>query len=275
MELAVPIFCEDKVYDVIEIKKPKTGVITATYEAMQKGNIFRAMLEFVSGSVLSLISIEGDVVDEFAKIKKLCGAMPYITAEAVALKIMCEVNEEDSVEGMYNCPRCNTKILIELDKETGIDSRDKISELEVKIMEPSMYVNSIPVLLSEAVVLKNTKTGEVLETIEEFAIRYPTLNDCILAGQNMMEGQEVRVQMKLYSNALISRNGIDIDRKWASTWGDILIKNTGVKDLTQIGKALQEYGLKKTVERSCFNCGKVWEAAINTSNFFVSGLQSV
>lgn len=272
MDLAVPIFSDEKVFDVVDIKKPKAGIITIAYEAAQKGNIFKSLFEFVAGSVESLTSVEGEIVDNPIKIKKLCGEMPYISAEVIALKAMTLINKDDVVEGVYSCPRCQTKIIAEYDKELGVDNRDRISELNVKCMEKSAYNNSIPVALEEPVKLKNTRSGEIIETIDGFEIRYPTMNDCIISGHNMQEGQEVRIQKKIYINALISVNGKAIDRKWTATWGKLLFDNVYPDELSQIGDALQKYGLDKMVERSCYKCGKVWEAPINTSNFFASGL---
>ena len=273
MNLAVPIFIDEKIYDTIEIKKPKTGIITLSYEAAQKGNIFKAMVELIAGCTESIMSVDGEVIDNPAQIKRLCGAMPYIAAEAVALKVMVMVNEDDFVEGLYTCPRCGTKIMAEYDKELEIDNRDKISDLEIKCMEKADYHNAIPVILSDTIKLTNVRTGEALYSIDNFEIRHPTLNDCIISCQNMQDGQEVRVQIKIYINSLISINGKPIEKKWIGTWGKLLFDNIEPRDLKQIGKELQKYGIDKMIERACHKCGKVWEAAINTSNFFALGLQ--
>lgn len=272
MDLAVPIFLEDKIYDSVEIKKPRAGVIADTYEIAQRGNVYRAFLEFISGCVENIFA-QDVTIDTPAAVKRLCGSMPYISAEAVALKVLAEINKEDTVEGVYNCPRCQAQITAELDPMTEVDTRDKISELTVVCMDISERENLIPVTLEESVKLKNSRTGEIIQEIREFAIRYPTLNDCIQASQNMRPGQEVRVQIKIYINSLVTVNGEPVDKKWKATWGKVLFDNLLSADLKPISDALQKYGLDKMVERNCYDCGKVWRAPINTSNFFVSGLQ--
>lgn len=123
--------------------------------------------------------------------------------------------------------------------------------------------------------LEIKKTGEVLETVESFTIKYPVLNDCIIAGRNMREGQEIRVQINIYIQSIIKVNGQSVERKWGATWGKLLFEELYPSDIEQISNELQKYGLKKEIERICNNCGKVWEAPVNTSNFFVLGLQSV
>lgn len=272
MDLAVPVFKDDKIYSVVDIQKPKTGVIATAYESMKKNNIFRALLDFVSGSIGAIYDTEGESVTEPNKIKALCGMMPYMSAEAVALKVMALINEDDKVEGVYPCPRCGNKIITDADGDFGMEA-DSITDLEVVCMNGGVYTNNISVVLSEPVVIKNKKTGDVLETIENFDMKYPTINDCIMAGQNMMEGQEIRVQFKVYLNAISRVNGKEVDKRWLSTYGMLMFNNMYSKDHKKIGDAMQEYGLKKTVKRECCKCGKVWNEVINTSNFFASGLQ--
>jgi len=273
MKLAIPIFDGGKIYNEVEIKKPKTGVIASVYEIADRGNVFRAMVEFVARCIESITSMDGDIIEEPNAIKRLCGSMPYLSAEAIALRVMALINEDDTVEGVYKCPRCGNKVMTEYDEILDIDTRDRISELEIVCLEEADYNNRIPVELEESVKITNSNTKEVLEEINSFEIRYPTMKDCIISANNMIEGQEVRVQIKIYINSLITVNGNPVDKKWISTWGAVLFRNTSPVDLAQIGNKLRSYGLKKTAERTCNKCGKVWNAPINTSNFFVSGLQ--
>lgn len=273
MDLAIPIFQGDKIYNIVDILKPKTGTIATAYESMKKNNIFKALLDFIAGSVETIYSIDGESVNERGKIKLLCGLMPYQSAEAVALKVMAMINEDDAVEGVYPCPRCGKKIITDADDEYGLCVIEKISALEVICMNSGIYTNNIQITLNESVKIKNRQTDEILETIDDFELRYPTVNDCIMAGQNMRDGQEVRVQMKLYINAMTKVNGNEVDRKWKAIYGMPMFNNMDTLDQAKIGKAMLEYGLKKTVQRECPDCGKIWDSPINTSNFFASGLR--
>lgn len=272
MNIAVPIFSNERVYDQVEITKPKTGVIATTHEAAQR-NVFRGILEFVAGSIESITSVDGDVIENKTQIKKLCGLMPYVSADALALQIMATINKDDIIDGIYKCPRCGSQVVPEYDPSIGLDTRDRISDLAVTCMDE--YHNEITVTLPEPVKLKNKKTDEVLHVIESFAIRFPTLNDCIVASQGIMEGQDARMQIKIYITALIMVNGESVEKKWTATWGKLLFDNLSVADMSQIGDVLQSYGLDKYVDRVCPKCGKEWRAPVNTSNFFASGLQSV
>ena len=272
MDLPIPIFNGEKIYNIVEIKKPTTGVLTVTYEAKERGNNFKAVLEFVSGCIESITSLDGDVIDSKSEIKRLTGMMPYVSAETLALKIMALINEDDVIEGVYYCPRCGKQIVDEIESE--IDQRPRISELEVNNMDISDYNNEIFVSLDESIKFRNKDTKEIIEEIENFSIRFPTLNDCILACQGMREGQEVKRQLKVYANSIIKINKIEVNKKWIATWGTLLFSNMFPGDFKQISKVMQRYGLKQTIEKTCCNCGKVWNATINTSNFFASGLQS-
>lgn len=272
MKLPVPIFCDDKIYNMVEIKRPRTHVITKAYEAIQKGNLFRATLEFISGCI-ETISDGEEIIDTPAKIRQLCFSMPYMSAEMIAIKSMSMINKDDVVEGVYSCPRCQTKYITEYDSILDIDNRDKISELEIINMPQENYNNKIEINLDEPIKLINKQTKEILQEINSFSIKYPTLKECINAGQNMQSGQEAKVQIKLYIDSLIEINKTIITKQWTATWGKIFFDNLYPEDLGKIGETMQKYGLKRTVKRECNNCGKVWEANINTSNFFVSGLQ--
>lgn len=269
MDLPIPIFNGEKIYNLAEIKKPTTGILTATYEANQKGNNFKAILEFVSGCIESITSLDREIIDSKSEIKRLTGMMPYISAETLALKIMAKINEDDRIEGVYECPRCGKKII-----DDSTEEMPRISELEINNMDISDYNNEIFVSLDESVKFRNKDTKEVIEEIEDFTIRFPTLNDCILACQGMREGEEVKRQLKIYANAIIKVNKIEVNKKWVSTWGTLLFNNMFPGDFRQITKAMKRYGIKQTIEKTCFHCGKIWDATINTSNFFASGLQS-
>lgn len=157
MKLAVPIFLDDKIYNYIEIKKPKTGIFTVAYEMAQKGNIFMAMKELISGCIESITSIDGEIIDNKLQIKNIVGHMSYISAEAVALKIMAQINEDDVIEGVYPCPRCGKKIVTEYNKDMEIDTRDRISDLDVKVMDENSYTNEILVIPDEPVKFRNKK----------------------------------------------------------------------------------------------------------------------
>lgn len=271
MNLPIPIFRNDKIYTAVDIQKPRTGVITKAYDAaVYKGLNFKALYEFVSGCIDTIYSQDGESESDPAAIKRICGMIPSVSAETVALKVMALINENDYIEGVYTCPRCGEKIIT---GEDGItDTRDKVADLEIVNME-GHFDNSIFVQLSEVIRIKDQRTGEVLETIENFEVRYPTLNDCM----NAEEGQrsDVAIALRIYCNSLQKVNGMDATGQWKGTYGMLMMNKIYPRDLSIISNAIKKYGIQKTKQRTCIECGKVWEAPLNTSNFFVSGLQPV
>lgn len=269
MNLPIPIFRNEKTYNMVDIQKPRTGVIAKAYDAaIYKGLNFKALLEFVAGCIETIYSQDGESESNSDKIKRLCGMMPSISAETVALKVMSMINENDYIEGVYFCPRCGEKIVTGNDGIT--DNRDKIDDLKIVNMD-SPFENYIFVQLSESIKIKNQKTGEIIEQIDNFEVRYPVLNDCM----NAEEGQrnDVTIALRIYCNALQKINGIDVTGKWKGTYGMLVMNKVYPKDLAIISKAINNYGIQKTKERTCMECGKIWNAPVNTSNFFVSGLQ--
>lgn len=270
MKLPIPVFYQDKIYTDVDTMEPETSTLTRAYEAMKSGNVFKASLELLAGSIETFYTQEGNQEDSRAEIKKICSHMPYISADTVCLIVLAEMNGDDVIEGLYPCPVCHRNNSPEYDPQYGIDARDHVSDLEIICQESPE--NEIFVQLKKPVNLINMKTGEIIHAIENMAIRYPTMIDCILAGQNMREGQETAVQIKIYMNALVKVNGQHVDKSFVSVWGKLLFDKIKAGDLRQIGNAMQKYGIEKKIKKQCQHCGKEWFAVVDTSSFFVEGL---
>lgn len=273
MKLPVPIFLDDRIYTDCEYRKPKAGPITTAYEEAQKGHVFSAMVEFISGGLKSLSDTNGNSIDNPVELKKMIKQMPYVSGETLAIKIMTTLNKNDVLEGVYQCPRCDKPHIDDFNPELGIDNRDRVDDLKIKIMDPENYTNEIRIEPEEPVHLYNKNTGEVIQTINSFTVRQPTFNDCIVAGNNMIDGQEVRAQIRIYIKSLIRINDEPIEKNWAGIYGQLLFKNLYPEDIEAIGVELQKNGIDRRVKKICNHCGREWEPLVNTSNFFVSGLQ--
>jgi hypothetical protein len=281
MQLCIPCFKDDKIYDRCEIIKPKVGIIGNTYEILQEKGEYPAMLEFISGGISSFFCTDNTIIENKEQIRAICRRMPYITAEVIALKIMSLINPDDWIEGVYYCPRCGEKIITGI--EYGEDTRDKISDLEIVNMGEDdneeinieLYNNNIHVDLESHVKIMHAKTDNVLEEIESIDIRFPTIDDCIIGMQKYSNKKDIKRQFAIYSNCIKKINGEDVKIKWRRMWGEYIFDKMDSDDLSVIGKELQKYGIKKSIKRSCRECGKIWDALVNTSNFFVSGLRSV
>ena len=281
MQLCIPVFKDEKIYDQCEIIKPKSGIIGNTYEVLNEKGEYPAILEFISGGIKTFTSIDNEIIENKEQIRAICRRMSYITAETISLQIMSLVNPDDWIEGVYSCPRCGKKIITGI--EFGEDTRDKISDLEIVNMGEDekeeinidLYCNNIHVDLENSIKIMHAKTDNILEEIESIDLRFPTIDDCIIGMQKYSDKKDIKRQFAIYSNALLKINGEDIKVKWKRMWGEYIFDKLDPDDLSIIGKELQKYGMKKTIARTCRECGKIWEAPVNTSNFFVSGLQSV
>lgn len=271
MRSPIPIFYNDNVYQNIEIIKPSGAVIADTKKEADKGDFFSSIKVFIAGCTASI----DDVADK-VMIKKLVSQMPYRSAEAIAIKIMADFYaDDDGIEGVYPCPRCGHKIISEYRENEGtiIDTRDFISNLHIGYYDD--VVNEIKVELSEPVILKNKIDDRVLEEIEEFSIKFPTLENGINACARMGLNDTVRLQYAIYADALLTVNGQVAEKRWKDMFGLPLFENIkdAKKDIGQINEVLKRYGINPEVEKRCPKCEKVWRPEVNTTNFFASGLQ--
>lgn len=269
MKLPKAIFLNDKIYTDIEIKKPKVKVLADVEETASTGDIYSAMYQFILGCTES-ISSDDDITDDSAKLKELIKAMPYRSAELVAIKTMLLVDPQDYIEGIYTCPRCGKKIIAELKDDS--DTRDRISDLAITVEDQP--TNTIQYQFESPIIIKSVKDESFRMEIDSVELRIPTLGDCILTAKQTSITGGTRFQIVLYKNCLITANAEHVDSKFRAEWGVYIFENLNQSDMRSIYEPIKKYGLQSTVEKRCYECGKVWEATVNTSNFFVSGLAS-
>lgn len=268
MDLAIPIVRNDNTYVSVELRKLYSQEIARIKEIADKGFIFRAMLEFISKGIESISTAGGEKETEKKKIERICNMMSFVSAETLSYQIMCIQNASDYIEGIYPCPRCDTEIIT--GNDGGIDNRDKISELKIISMQ-SDDMKNICVALETPVKIINQKTGEVIEEINSFEIRFPTLGDYIKAANG--QTSDAVIQLKAYCNAIQKINGQEVESTWISMYGMLLMNRLYSESLESIREQTEKYGIQKTVERVCNRCGKEWISVLPTSNFFVSGLR--
>lgn len=271
MKLAIPIFKDKEIFTDIEIEKPRSKILANSHEALVKSGPFRAIFEFLVGCTSALITKDNDIVSDKSSIRNLIELIPYVSAEAVAIKIMALLTKDDKIEGIYTCPRCGKNFIAEYDSVIKEDKRDKVGDLKIIHMENEIN-NFFEIQLNEKVTIKRKDTGEILQEISSIKMHHPTLRDCISSFKNNVEGQDIRTQNRIYISCIEEINSVHVDKTWKFTFGKILMEELFPEDLFKIGKEVQKYGLVKKIQRECMNCGKVWEAPINTDNFFVSGL---
>ncbi len=261
MRLCIPALYKDYTLTDIEIMKPKAGVIADTQEEFQNNTPYHGIHKLISGSTVS-ISNDEKTIDNRSEIISATKQLAYQAAEQVALQIMLSVNKNDKIETMNECPRCGHKYISE---DEGL-----LQDL------PVIYLEEYKTLLfelEESVQIKNKATGEIIEDITTFEMRYPTLNDCITGLMRTRSSGTIKSQYSIYACSITSVNSKEIDSIWQKTWGEWFINNLPFDTLKEIGRAMQKYGYDMFVDQICIKCHKQFKSSVNTSNFFESGLQ--
>lgn len=269
MEMPIPIFCGDKVYREIEIKKPTPAVIADTKKVSDEGNTYYAMQTYISGSVESYTAEDGTVITDRNQVRQITASMPFRSADWVSIQIALKLDAEDGIEGVYNCPRCGKQVIAEKNERLGIDTRDFVSDLEVRKMETPQ--NEVQMELKEPVEMD---IGDVKDLVKTLKFRHPVLSDCNRAYSMVGVKDQVRFTLFMFNEALVQINGKEASKQFKSRYGMMLFEKMDIKkDINQITAALTQYGMDTDVRKICPECGKEWRATVNTANFFVSGLQ--
>jgi hypothetical protein len=279
VRLPMPIFYSGSVYTDVEIEKPKAGVLADTKKLSDSGDTYSAVHKFVSGCITSIHKDDGLIVSDRVGMSALNRAMAYRSAEYVTIKSLLLLDNDDGIEGMYECPRCGHIIKSEKKSdENGVliyDTRDRIGNLKINYYEGKE--NFFRYEFSDPVILMNAETRDTIEEIYNLDMQFPTLNHCMAAQQKYDRKDELRFQFGIYIEALTKVNETDIDNQWKNRFGmSMFEKIPDVRvDLIGITKKVNEYGLQKNILKKCLNCEKEWSPIINTSNFFELGLRTM
>lgn len=279
MRLPVPIFHKDTIYTECTLVKPKPFVIANTNKTLdQTGNYFDAMRQLLNGCVKDFKTSDDVVVVDDIGIRTLIPKLPYKSSEYLSLLSVSMVSpdKDDGIEGIYDCPRCNARIVSELYQKDGLeyDTRDFLSKLKVSYYEANTGEQEFE--FSSPVQIVDKSSGKLCEEVSCITMKIPTLENSINAFAKMGTSDRVRLQLAQFAEAIVAVNRIPIDNKWKNNYGLHVLENPNeMEDVYQISRWINQYGLDSTVEKTCKNCGKVWRPVVNTSNFFASGLRSL
>lgn len=268
MKLPIPLqYGKDKFLEV-DLIKPSGQTIGDTEKIIRQGNIYSAILRFVTGSIERIIGEK--IVDNQNEIRTICRNLKYKSAEYIYIQSLLSIfNGEDYVEGVYECPRCNEKIIAE--KTDDLDTRDKISDLEVNYLEEEDYFE---IELSEELQIKSKE--EILYDIKTIGFRHPTIDDYIQAFAKHTDRDRIQLQYEVFAKCIESINGNVMDSSFKGTWGTYIFnKYRNIGDINKITKEFTKYGYQTKVVKKCMYCGKEWKENLNTSNFFASALQLI
>lgn len=272
MELPIPIFCKDSVYREVEIKKPNAGVIADTQRAAEEVDEYSSLLTFVMGCVKSITNGSAEPIIDKTRLKLILPYMSYKAIEYLSIKILLMLDDNDGIEGMYKCPRCNNMIVCE--EKDDIDSRDMLNDQELLNLKDDKE-NVIQIKLEDPIELKNEMDKEVIEVIETIELEIPRIKDCIAAIKKIGGMNKSNLQLEIYSQATIKINGNDIDNKYRNRYMNSIYRKMEYSDLKEISRRINRFGLKQTKEKTCNKCSKKFIVTLNTANFFGSALQAL
>ena len=269
-KLAIPIFHNGTVYDSVEITKPKAGVLADTSEFVDKGDVFSGMFAFIAGSVTEISAKKPVVAKEM--IKTLIRRLPFRSAEVLAVEILMQLSIDDGIEGIYECPLCHEKVFATKDDEIDLDTRDFIQNIPIKSMVD--HKETFAVDLQSPIEIKDARSDQPLEVVNSITMRHPTMQDAIRAHHKQGNMTTMRRQFAIYTEALVKIGDEEVDTPLRNLWGMYIFERMDIDSLNEIGQIVSQYGMSSTVQKICKSCGKKWQAELDTSNFFVSGLRS-
>lgn len=255
IQLPIPVFYEGKKYETVEIKSFTAGIRADTQKIAESGDSYKALQTFISGSIEKI-----DDIDDKAMIKKLVGYMKYKTAEKLIVDILLQDGQDDGIEGYYECPVCGQCSLAEFNEDVNLDTRDHLRGLETVNFDLNEDLFEYE--------LKYPFDFREDEPIVKLSISFPTLNDCSIALQKIGSQDKGKLQLAILLEATKKINDNEIDKAWKGSYGMLLYSKINIRDINNISKELNKYGLINSVKKHCIKCGKEFDAVLNTSNFF-------
>jgi len=276
----IPLKLNDVLYHSCDIEPPTPGVIADTKKVADTADRFNSTLVFLAGCVKSIISDTSEISEKI-QIKSALRRLSFRSAEVIAIKSILLVHNDDAIEGVYPCTRCGHRVIAQKIEENGeiiSDTLDHISDID--IMYAQECDNEFTIQLSEPVYIMNLKTGEPMVDMKTnrtvgmstIKISHPTLGHCIDAQTRQGNSDEMRLQYRIYVEAITEVDGIEIDRSFKDKYGMMLFeKIPNINDIGEITRRVHEYGISGKVKKICPSCGKEWMARVNTSSFFDLG----
>ena len=212
----------------------------AETERLFAQNRVNALFHFYSGG---LVSIE-DLSREEALQKSR--TMPFKNLEYASIQLLLLMNDDDGVDGYYECPRCQTPLICS--EENG--NLDHINDLDCEFLDNG---DLITIELEEPI-----ETSK--ETVSSISFCYPTVKTL------MNNANAQNFSLRVMANSVKQINGSEegVTGGIITTLGDM--KN--VKDIRNISDVLSKGGYDFNLKKICQNCGNEWKVLINTKTFF-------
>jgi hypothetical protein len=268
MKLPVPVELDGRLIWDAELREPTAGDIASARREADQGKAYQAMAEWCAGCVESL---DGGRVSSRQDVRRAARALPFVSAMALAVAAKVEMDGEDGISSVEDCPYCGTRrqaVRVERDGEVE-DTRDHIRDLRVRLM-PEGAPASVTYELQSPVEVRRRDNDELVVEVRSVTVRYPTLADCARASSG---GDDSRAQIAILAEALESVNGEPASAAWKSSVGRTAFERMKARDVNALSALLRQYGMDPKVGRTCARCGMEWDSEVNLLGFFGSALR--
>lgn len=268
MRLPIPFHPDPLAEPIIEFdpKKPDTDTILKVYEEAENGRYYGALYKMICGSIATI----GERSPDNSSLKY----MPLVNAEYIAVEAFKLYGLPTRLEGVHRCPRpgCGHKIIME-ETETE-DSRFDIANASVNYAEDNGYF-SLSLDQGREVVIKYGKENEYI--ISELTFRPPHLYDAM----QCKEKSNSAFMRHIYNRCIVDCQAIGTGvedptcemMKGRFPAGE-MIRFPDYRDFDRVTVGLKRYGINPFIRVKCPECGKMFDAAMDFTGFFVSALHS-
>lgn len=255
-----------------EYDTPELQAIADTSAAVDE-NVWKAMKIFIDGSVTALIAEDGTRIEDRQQIRAVTYDMPIQSASVLMVAIALTYNDDDYVEGLYECPRCHN-VISAVEGKDGEDTRDRIRDLVItacnSIDERIKIKLENPVTIRE----KSAASGDENHIIlEEFVMKHPTIKNAITSVGKHGAVDALRGQFAMFTEALESINGQELSGADRARYGMTLFERMKAgNDTRELTRQATQYGISGKVQKVC-RCGKRFDVTIETKSFFAFALR--
>jgi hypothetical protein len=258
IDLPVPFTYAERLWTGATVGRASGGVLADAQREAAAERVYGAMYTYVAGTIGELVDEAGQAETQRLRIKEIVRAMPWSDVELLAYRALAAGSGQDVVEGFSQCPRCGKQAV----------TSDVLAELPVLSVDVD---DRLTLSLQDPVEIVDVKKAPVIR-VDVMTLRRPTIGDCMAANQSYGLADEVRLQYRVYVEAMEQINGEAVDRKTRDTWGMMMMERMSDRDLRTIGEWNMAAGMQTRVTRRCTRCDKTWPTEVSTMGFFASGL---
>jgi hypothetical protein len=96
-----------------------------------------------------------------------------------------------------------------------------------------------------------------------------------MEGENRVPGRGgLRQELAICVQAIEAIDGDALTPGVLGAAAEAIMQGFGKEEMKRLRATMGKWGIVNTVRKTCPNCGKVWDATVNTTNFFASALAS-